>query len=192
MNPSEGQIGREIEALENELLERRKKLAELRQQLPKEQIQDYNLLNQNGSEIKLSDIFNGRDDLILIHNMGKGCVYCTMWADGFTGFKDHLENRSAFAVVSPDEPSVQKEFYNSRGWNFRMYSCHGSTFAEDLGFKSERGYMPGVSTFKRDPDGKIYRIASTYFGPGDDFNAAWHLFDLLEEGPNGWQPRYEY
>jgi len=51
--------------------------------------------------------------------------------------------------------------------------------------------MPGVSVFEKDAD-SIVRVASTMFGPGDDFCAVWHLFDLLPNGANEWQPKPDY
>ena len=65
---------------------------------------------------------------------GRGCVYCTMWADGFNGVVPHLEDRAAFVVVSPDEPHVQAEFAASRGWRFRMVAAR-SDFTGDMGYE---------------------------------------------------------
>ena len=53
-------------------------------------------------------------------------------------------------------------------------------------------YKPGASTFKRQPDGAIARIASVQFGPGDVYCAPWHLFELLEGGVGAWEPRFSY
>jgi len=64
-------------------------------------------------------------------------------------------------------------------------------FADDMGYRRENGWLPGVSVFcKR--GGTIYRVSDTGFQPGDDFCAIWHLFDLLPQGANGWQPQYTY
>ena len=49
----------------------------------------------------LSALFDGRDDLIVIHNMGSKCAYCTMWADGYNGLYPHLKQRAAFVVAKP-------------------------------------------------------------------------------------------
>ena len=61
----------------------------------------------------------------------------------------HLADRAGFVVVSPDSPKAQQKFAKSRGWRFPMASGQGSTFTEDMGFKSDDGWMPGVSTFQR-------------------------------------------
>ena len=133
--------------------------------------------------VSLSSLFGDKDDLIVVHNMGRGCAYCTMWADGFNGVVAHLEDRAAFVVISPDEPEVQAEFAESRGWRFRMASAAGSDFTRDLGFEPEPGsYMPGFSVFHRQPDGTIVRTGRDFFGPGDDYCAPWRMFDLLNGG----------
>jgi predicted dithiol-disulfide oxidoreductase (DUF899 family) len=124
--------------------------------------------------------------------MGRGCSYCTLWADGFNGIIRHLENRAAFVVISPDKPEIQRDFAQSRGWTFRMLSGAGSKFAADMGFAEDAAVMPGVSTFRRESGGKIVRVGKASFGPGDLFCSAWHIFDLLKEGRNGWEPKLTY
>ena len=133
-----------------------------------------------------------KPDLIVIHNMGRGCTYCTLWADGFNGVHQHLADRSAFVVCSPDAIDVQKEFAAGRGWRFPMVSTKDSPFAQDMGFKSEKSWEPGVSTFHREPDGKVVRVARATLGPFDPFCSVWHLIALLAGGVNGWEPKYRY
>ena len=89
-------INNEIESLEKEIAEKRKKLTELRRALPREEVDNYSLEGPGGRKISLSETFDGHDELLLIHNMGKKCPYCTLWADGFNGFLHHLENRAGF------------------------------------------------------------------------------------------------
>jgi hypothetical protein len=72
-----------------------------------------------------------------------------------------------------------------------MVSHHDSSFARDMGFHSDRGWLPGVSVFRKAGQ-KICRVSDTSFQPGDDFCVIWHFFDLLPEGANGWQPQYKY
>ena len=68
-----------------------------------------------------------------------------------------------------------------------------ASMAKDMGFEGDKGDpWPGVSTFHRDEDGKIRRVSKAFFGPGDDFCGVWHFLDMLEQGPNNWQPEYEY
>ncbi len=185
-------IQKEMQELHESLGKTRKRLAELKRKTAKGEIKDYTLLDPAGEPVTLSSLFGDRDDLIVIQNMGKSCPYCTLWADGFTGVQEHLENRAPFVVVSPDAPETQQEFAIGRGWRFRMLSSMDSAFKRDLGFESESGdQMPGISTFAR-RDGKIINVANDFFGPGDDYCGVWHILDLLEKGADGWEPKFSY
>lgn len=156
-----------------------------------EEVKDYAFATQAG-EVRLSALFGDKDDLIVIHNMGRSCPYCTLWADGFNGVWEHLADRAAFVVISPDGPAEQQSFAAGRGWRFPMASHRGTSFATDMGYGSEEeGWAPGISVFQR-RDGRIVRVADTALGPGDDFCAVWHMFDMLPEGAGDWQPKYEY
>jgi predicted dithiol-disulfide oxidoreductase (DUF899 family) len=186
-------LKRELAEAEEELVKAKERLAELRRQLPKEEVTDYALKGWDGADARLSSFFGDKKDLILIHNMGTGCAYCTMWADGFNGVVHHLEDRAGFVAVSPNDPETQKKFATGRGWKFKMYSAKGTTFNKDMGFENDKGgAQPGVSVFRREPEGKIFRVSKAGFGPGDDFCSVWHLFDLLSEGPAGWEPKFKY
>lgn len=155
-----------------------------------EEVPDYELAGSDGP-VRLAELFGEKDTLIVIHNMGAGCVYCTMWADGFNGIRRHLEDRAAFVVSSPDAPEAQRKFAASRGWGFRMVSHAGTSFAADMGYHAEDGFRPGVSVFRRKGD-RIVRLSDTSLGPWDDFCSVWHFFALLPEGVAGWQPKYRY
>jgi predicted dithiol-disulfide oxidoreductase (DUF899 family) len=166
-------------------------MRQLRQTVEPEEVADYRLTGTDGP-VLLSALFGPRDTLFVIHNMGKSCPSCTMWADGFNGVLAHLENRAAFVVASPDDPETQAAFAAARGWRFRMVSHQGSEFAADLGYRDERGFwLPGVSVFRRDGS-RILRVSDAPFDQGDDFCAVWHLFDLIPAGAAGWQPRVSY
>ncbi|HEY7727437.1 MAG TPA: DUF899 family protein [Candidatus Eisenbacteria bacterium] len=189
--PTVSQQRSEIELLEESILRDQERLTEMKRAIPPTPVEDYMLQGWDGP-VRLSALFRDRRDLIVVHNMGTGCAYCTLWADGFNGVVPHLEDRAGFAVVSPDPPAVQKEFALGRGWRFRMASGEGSTFIQDMGFRGEKSWLPGVSTFRRDDRGGIVRVAKAPFGPGDPFAGIWHLFALLRDGAAGWKPKYRY
>lgn len=191
MNPTGTELLSEIGRLEEYLVVQHERLAELKRQLPRVEVPDYVLAGHDGP-VRLSELFGSKSDLLVIHNMGKGCRYCTLWADGFNGLVPHLEDRAALVVCSPDPVEVQREFAASRGWRFRMVSGQGSTFIEDMGFRGEKSYRPGASTYHRGPDGLIQRVARAPFGPFDPFCGVWHLFGLLDTGVNDWEPRNRY
>jgi len=185
-------IEEEIEGLVRAVFQAKEKLTEARRKLPPEPVTDYALHTSDGAAVRLSDLFGDKNDLIVIHNMGRSCPYCTLWADGFNGVAQHLANRAAFVVVSPDEPEVQAKFATDRGWKFRMASARGTTFIQDMGYLRGDDYWPGISTFRKASDGSITRVAKDYLGPGDDYCSVWHLFDLLPNGADGWEPKYRY
>ena len=182
-----------IDELEKEILEKKKELAELKRAQPREAVKDFSFESSNGP-VRLSDLFDGGSDLLIIHNMGQACRYCTLWADGFMGALPHLENRTAVVMVTPDPIQQQQKFASSRGWKFRMARDATGEFSKAMGMHGEQAgeFWPGATGFSKGEDGTVFRVASAPFGPGDDFCATWPLLDLLAEGPKGWEPRYRY
>lgn len=170
--------------------ELRKQMRVLQQSVEPQEVSDYEFTDLNG-KVRLSELFGGKDYLFVIHNMGTGCPNCTLWADGFNGILQHLEDRAAFVVSSPDDPVKQDKFKASRGWRFRMVSHMNTTFAADMGYRTDNGWLPGVSVFKR-IEGRIVRVSDTGFGPGDDFCSIWHFFDMIPEGAAGWRAKFSY
>ena len=172
----------------------RAEMRELQASIEPEEIEDC-LFSSSTGDVNLGSLFGDKNTLFLIHNMGRSCVSCTQWADGFNGVLGHLQDRAAFVVSSPDSPEVQKEFADSRGWKFEMVSHEGTSFAEDMGYIGEYegkpSFWPGVSVFQKQGD-KIVRVSDTSFGPGDDFNCIWNFFDMTPEGHDGWEPKYSY
>ena len=193
MNRTAAQTDEAIEALETLIGAVRGKIATLRRDRATEPVRDYDVTTSAGARVRLSALFGGRKDLILIHNMGTKCPMCTMWADGFNGLLAHYENRAAFVVSSPDPPEVQRRFAESRGWKFRMASVGDSTLAADLGFRDAKGnWWPGISVLRRSDDGAIVRVGKSSFGPFDDFCPVFHVLALFPEGQNDWWPKLTY
>ena len=173
-----------------QLAELRVKMRDIQAQVEPQEVDDY-LFQGAAGPVRLSELFNDKDHLFVIHNMGKGCPYCTLWADGFNGIIHHLQSRAGFVVSSPDSPAVQQAFAASRGWQFPMVSHTGTSFAADMGYHNDEGYQPGVSVFRRE-DERIVRISDTWFGPDDDFCSMWSFLSLLPEGVEDWSPKYTY
>ena len=181
-----------ITELEQEIKEKKKQLAELRKESAAKPVKDYIFSTSKGTR-KLSELFNGKEELILVYNMGKSCPYCTLWADGYNGLTDHLNSRASFVVVSPDEPSVQDDFAKSRGWKFPLLSHNNTNFAADMNMLTEKGGpKPGVSVYTKSSNGEINHYSNTEFGPGDNFCVMWDFIDMLPKGVNGWGPKYAY
>jgi predicted dithiol-disulfide oxidoreductase (DUF899 family) len=169
----------------------REKMRATQSAIEPQEVRDYEFLTPQGA-VLLSELFGDHDDLIVIHNMGSSCPYCTLWADGYMGIHHHLLTRAGFAMSTPDAPDVQQKFADSRGWKFRMVSHKETTFAADMGYRSPKGgCLPGISVFRRSGE-KIVRVSDTELGPGDDFCAVWHMLDLFPEGAAGWSPKLRY
>lgn len=177
---------------EEELRRCQNTLVQLRKQLARPITQEYIFAGPQNTPVSFSSLFGAQQDLVVIHNMGASCTYCTLWADEFNGVLPHLQDRTAFVVISPDAPEAQQRFAEERGWKFFMVSSQGTTFREDMGFQTTEGVLPGISTFHKSSDGSIASVASDFFGPGDSYNGLWHIFDLLHDGSNGWEPHYRY
>lgn len=183
---------RQIDELEYQRQELDRRIGELRRQREREPVRDYVLRAAEGGSVRLSSLFGDKRSLLLVHNMGRGCSYCTMWADGFIGLRPHLESKAAFVVTSPDPPDEQRAFAAERGWTFPLYSVERA-FIDDMGFADvEQGLMPGVSAFEKDADGSLWRVGRAEFGPHDQFCSVWHFFDLCAEGVGGWEPQFAY
>lgn len=157
---------------------------------PREFVPNFALSTADG-DVTLHSLFGSRSELLLVHNMGKSCPYCTLWADGLNGLVPHFEDRCAFVVCSPDSPAVQKEFADSRNWRFRMVSDRDRAFTTAMGFlRNGQEWWPGVSAFVIE-EGQVFRTRYAFFGPGDDFCPIWPMMDLLG-GAKDWEPQLKY
>ena len=182
----------QIAAAQQQMEQARLQVQALRQQLQPEPISDYYLTDTRGQAVWLSALLPEGGELLVIHNMGQKCNYCTLWADGLSSVAGHIQSRVPLVLVSPDEPAAQKQFAESRGWAFTTLSAAGTSFIADLGFEPQPGkYWPGVSALVK-KEGKLYRVGKDLFGPGDLYCNVWHLFDLLPQGARGWRPQLNY
>jgi predicted dithiol-disulfide oxidoreductase (DUF899 family) len=179
-----------VTELESQIYELNMELNALRQEQSGSDVKNYTFDTQTG-EAALLDLFGEHDTLLLIHNMGQGCRYCTLWADGFNGFLPHLESAMSVVLVSKDAAELQRQFANSRGWNFRLASHGGGEYMAEQSVMDGGGNMPGAVVYTRDGD-TIRRKNSVVFGPGDRFCSAWNLLALAGLGEDKWTPQYSY
>lgn len=169
------------------------KLAEVYKTFVPEEVSDYSFKTIIGESF-LSSFFKDKEELIVIHNMGKSCDYCTLWADGFNGYYRHIKTRAEFILVNNDPPEVQYAFATSRNWRFPVYSARHTDFTKDMGYYNDRdnNQEPGISVFKKEQSGKIFRTNTIDLGsPGDLFCSFWYLLDLLPSSSDNWKPKSE-
>lgn len=174
--------------LENQLAELRKELAKVRKQQANNKVMTSYEFSTDSENVTLLDLFGDKDDLLLIHSMGAGCSYCTVYADGINGVLDQISTRTSVALVSNDTAKRQNEFAKEREWKFKMVSALGTTFSRDMGYEpTEKEFWPGIMGFNK-VGNDIILVSQAEFDPGDNFCVAWPLFSLLKSGTDGWEP----
>ena len=183
-------VNTEISEVEKQIYKLTAKLKQLRISLGGDKVRNYSFATING-ETSLLDLFGDRKQLLLIHNMGQGCRYCTLWADGFNGFVKHLESVMSVVLVSKDPPELQRRFANSREWRFHLASHGGGDYISEQTVMEGTDNMPGAVVYERDGD-KITRKNSCIFGPGDLYCSMWGLLGLAGIGEADWTPQYVY
>ena len=192
---------------EKEFTELRDQLSQQRRDLPWVEVdKEYVFDGANGKET-LSDLFDGRSQLIVYHFMydptwHAGCPSCSFWADNFNGIVVHLNQRDVTMIGVSRAPYNKIDSYKKRlGWNFKWISSFDTDFnfdyfvsftPEELAKKkafynfisqdpriSER---EGVSVFYKDQSGKIFHTYSTYARGLDILNTAYNYLDLVPKG----------
>ena len=180
----------DIQATEQQIFELNQKLVALRKANPAIEVPNYTFRTQTG-DTTLLELFGDLDRLLAIHNMGQGCRYCTLWADGFNGFLPHLESVMSVVLVSKDDPDSQRRFANARGWRFRLASHGGGSYITDLTCSEGSDNVPGAVLYEREGD-RITRKNVCTFGPGDLYCSIWSLLGLAGLGEGEWTPQYSY
>ena len=180
----------EIAEIEKQLFELTGRLNELRNTNSGIEVGNYIFSTLDG-DVTLLEMFGENDRLLVIHNMGQGCRYCTLWADGFNGFLPHLESAMSVVLVSKDSPDVQRSFANSRNWRFRLASHGGDDYIKEQSVVEGQGNMPGSVVYERNGD-QIARKNVAVFGPGDLYCSIWNLLGMAGLGETDWTPQYRY
>jgi len=180
----------EITDIEKQIFELTAKLNELRQANCGDEVPNYEFDTLDG-KCTLLDLFGDNDNLLVIHNMGQACRYCTLWADGFNGFVPHLESAMSVVLVSKDPPAQQRLFANSRDWRFRLASHKGGDYIWEQTVMDGADNMPGAVVYVRQGD-TIRRKNACVFGPGDLYCSMWSLLGLAGLGEQTWTPQYSY
>lgn len=180
----------ELQKAEKELFEMTQKVAKLRRDRVPVPVKNYSFKVLEG-EVSLLSLFGDKQVLFMIHNMGQGCRYCTLWADGLNAFLPHLESRFAVVLVSKDQPELQRTFAHSRGWRFRMASHGGGSYIQEQTVVPEHPNSPGLVCYER-KGSEIYQKNIAVFGPGDEFCSLWNVLSLAGLGEENFTPQYRY
>jgi len=185
----------------------RDELNQARRDLPWVRVtKSYRFDGPGGKQI-LSELFDGRSQLIVYHFMfgpdwEGGCKSCSFWADNFNGIVPHLNQRDVtFVAISRAPLAKLSAFAANLGWSFKWLSSFGSDFNFDfnVSFTAEalaRGSaiynyaankmnmeeLPGISVFFRNADGEVFHTYSCYARGLDMLNTAYHYLDLVPKG----------
>jgi predicted dithiol-disulfide oxidoreductase (DUF899 family) len=180
----------EAERLESEIMAKALQLAALRAQESAVQVPDYPFTTLQGTTT-LSALFAEQTRLLVIHNMGQGCRYCTVWGDGINGVLRHLEATMAVVVVSKDSPQVQRRLAMDRGWRMRMASHGGGPYIVEQSVVPGEKNFPGAVVYERQA-GQIRRRGRAAFGPGDLYSPLWHFLALAGTAAEDFTPQFHY
>jgi predicted dithiol-disulfide oxidoreductase (DUF899 family) len=187
---AEAQPNDEIQKLEMKIYDLVQQLGALRKDAQPSPVTNYQLQDLSGP-VDLLTLFGDKKTLFAIHNMGQGCRYCTLWADGLNGFLPHLESEFAVVLLSKDSPEVQREMALSRQWRFRMVSHGGGEYIREQTVMPGQDNMPGVVCYQREAD-DIFRKNASIFGPGDMYCPQWHILSLAGVSADDWTAQYSY
>ena len=179
---------KQLLAEEKAFTQARDRLSAARRALPWERVEDYRFAGPHG-EVRLSDLFRGRSQLIVYHLMfhpdwNAACKSCSFWADNFERTIVHLNARDTNLAAVSRAPLAKLEAFKRRmGWSFEWVSCGpAGAFNRDLGVN----FTPAET---KTPD-KNYNYGTIHFGiedapglerlrQGRSGRALSHLFDLF-------------
>jgi predicted dithiol-disulfide oxidoreductase (DUF899 family) len=201
VSETEWQAAREaLLAKEKEATQARDALAAERRRLPLVRIEKEYAFEGSEGEVTLSELFEGRRQLLLYHfmfgpNQDVGCDGCSMFVDQI-GHLAHLHARdTSFALVSRAPIEKIAAYKERMGWTIPWLSSFDSDFNVDFGVGPERpqegvyqdGETFGLSVFLRDGD-EVYR---SYFTAARGVEALGSVWTFLDLTPLGRQENWE-
>ncbi len=201
---------------EKELTRARDAVATERRALPWVKIEKTYVFDGPNGPVTLSELFEGRSQLILQHFMfgpdwDEGCVGCSFKSDHIDGARMHFEHHDvAFASVSR-APIEKIEAYRRRmGWTFTWVSSTRNDFNFDFhvsftpdqiardrvyyNYAEQRAQgmdeASGDSVFYKDAAGDIYHTYSTFARGDEMLVGAYNYLDLTPKGRNETGPGF--
>lgn len=192
---------------EKEFTRLRDQLNQQRRDLPWKSIDKRYVFDGPNGKQTLSELFDGRSQLIVYHFMfdpgwEAACPHCSFWADNFNEIIVHLNHRDVTMIAVSHAPYGKISEYKKRmGWSFKWVSSHDTDFNFDshvsftkkevdekqafYNFKLQDSFdteREGVSVFYKDKTGRIFHTYSTYARGIDMLNTAYNYLDLTPKG----------
>jgi predicted dithiol-disulfide oxidoreductase (DUF899 family) len=187
-------------------------LTRRRQELPWVPIQKEYAFDTDAGSKTLTELFDGRSQLLVYHFMfgfgfrvdeqNPGCTGCSFVADHFDGPLPHLNGHDVTLVAESIAPLDELRAYKQRmGWRFPWVSSLGSDFKFDFGvaFTEEQQrngadynfrhvdepapQREGLSAFALE-DGIVYHTYSTYNRGVEQVMSTYRMLDLAPLGRN--------
>jgi predicted dithiol-disulfide oxidoreductase (DUF899 family) len=202
---------RELLALEKEETRLRDTVRAARRALPWVKVDKDYVFDTPAGRKNLSDLFDGRSQLIVYHFMlgpdwDAGCPGCSFLSDHVDGALPHLNNHDVTYVAVARAPLDKIEAYKTRmGWKFPWVSSSGSDFnfdyhvsftPEDLAkdridynyteLPREQGHdeLPGISAFYRNEAGEVFHTYSSYARGSEEIIGTLMILDRAPLGRN--------
>jgi predicted dithiol-disulfide oxidoreductase (DUF899 family) len=176
---------------------------------------DYTFDEGGSRTVRLSELFEGGKDTLLLYNfmfipgeaglpLEGACPSCTSIIDAVDGEAPHISQRINLAVIAKAPIDQFEAHGRTRGWrNVRLLSSANTTYNADYHAEGERGQNPVATIFVR-RDGKLHHFWSSelFFAPTEpgmhprhvDF--IWPLWAVLDLTPEGrgtdWGPELSY
>ncbi|MGH3190625.1 MAG: DUF899 family protein [Streptosporangiaceae bacterium] len=176
-------------------------LAARRRRLPMVKFGNGYLFGTPAGPKTLTDLFEGRHQLVVYQFMdlgpGRFCPGCTGFVKNVPDLDGLAEAGAAWATVS-DMPLAQIEDYKAQmGWALPFVSSHGTSFSTDCGADAGDGFM--LNVFFRDGT-DVYRTYSTVTRGVDRLVFTHNILDLCpygrqedwEDSPVGWPQHPTY
>jgi predicted dithiol-disulfide oxidoreductase (DUF899 family) len=184
-------------------------VSQKRRELPWEKVEKEYVFESTKGKETLSDLFDGRSQLIVYHFMfgpgwKEGCPGCSFLSDHIDGANLHLTHHDVTLLAVSRAPLAEVEAFKKRmGWHFKWVSSNGNDFNYDYhvtvrddeagkgkifynfeATEGEAGELPGTSVFYKDEKGDIFHTYSSYARGGDILIGAHNYLDLTPKGRN--------
>jgi predicted dithiol-disulfide oxidoreductase (DUF899 family) len=197
-------------AKEKALTRARDQIAAERRALPWIRIDKPYVFDGPNGKVTLSDLFEGRSQLIIKHFMkgpgaGTLCVGCAFEVDHVEGTLVHLNNHDVTYVAVARAPIEEIEALRRRmGWKFPFVSSYHSDFNYDFDVSFRRADvaagralynfarapdwtadiedLSGRSVFFKDEDGAIYLTYASFARGGEEGLTTYAILDMMPKG----------
>jgi len=198
---------------EKEATHLRDKINAERLALPWVKVEKKYIFDTPSGKKTLSDLFDGRSQLIIYHFMlgpgwAAGCPGCSFLSDHVDGSLPHLNHHDVTMMAVSRAPLNEIEVYKKRmNWQFPWASAFGSdfnfdyhvSFAKDDVENGKASYnfseipasagfketeLHGLSSFYKDDSGNVFHTYSSYARGHEDLIGTLMILDRAPKGRN--------